>query len=81
MIDKTKTEGKKYYFLHGKIKGDKEDNEDMKKQIQIEKIKKVFRDNDVNEKKNNDENEKINQQIYSKKYNRNRKFRFKISKY
>ena len=70
MIDKTKTEGKKYYFLHGKIKGDKEeDDEDMKKQIQIEKIKKVFRDSDVNEKKNNDENEKINQQIYNLNFN------------
>ena len=69
MIDKVKTESKKYYLIHGKIKDDKEDNDDIKKQIQIEKIKKVFRDNDLNEKKNNDENEKINQQIYNLNFN------------
>ena len=69
MIDKVKTESKKYCFIHGKIKDDKEDNDDIKKQIQIEKIKKVFRDTDLNEKKNNDENEKINQQIYNLNFN------------
>ena len=49
-MEKLKTVSKKYSILHGKRKEEKEDIN--KKQIQIEKIKKIFRDNDINEKNN-----------------------------
>ena len=65
-MEKLKTVSKKYSILHGKRKEEKEDIN--KKQIQIEKIKKIFRDNDINE-KNNEEDEKLNKEIYNLNFN------------
>ena len=68
MIEKLKTVNKKYSILYGKKRDEKEDIN--KKQIQIEKIKNIFKDNDTNE-KNNDENEKLNEKIYKVNFNSN----------
>ena len=68
MIEKLKTVNKKYSILYGKKRDEKEDIN--KKQMQIEKIKNIFKDNDSNE-KNNDENEKLNEQIYKVNFNSN----------
>ena len=68
MIDKFKTESKNYYLLHGKNKGENKDINEENKQIQIEKIKKVFRDDELNKKINN-ENEKINEEIFNLNFN------------
>ena len=65
MIDSLKTEGRKYSLIHFKDKIDK-DNE-TQKQIQIEKIKKVFKDND--KKENNKDNDEFNKQLYSLDFN------------
>jgi len=54
-----KTEGRKYSFIYFKDKLDK--NKEIEKQIQIEKIKEVFKNNDSKE-NNNDE---YNKQLYS----------------
>ena len=68
MIDKTITKNINYTMLHRKSRGELDLDENIKKQMQIEKIKNVFRDSDKNEKNNND-NEKINNQIFNYDYN------------
>ena len=65
MIENFKTESKRYSLLHMKNKGD---IEDLNKNKQIEKIKNVFKDNDVDG-KNKQENEIINQQIFNLNFN------------
>ena len=50
MIDTLKTEGRKYSLIHFKDKLDK--NKEIEKQIQIEKIKEVFKDNDIKDNSN-----------------------------
>ena len=61
MIDTLKTEGRKYSLMHFKDKLDK--NKEIEKQIQIEKIKEVFKDNDI--KDNNKDNDEYNKQLYN----------------
>ena len=61
MIDTLKTEGRKYSLIHFKDKLDK--NKEIEKQIQIEKIKEVFKDNDI--KDNNKDNDEYNKQLYN----------------
>ena len=61
MIDTLKTEGRKYSLIHFKDKFDK--NKEIEKQIQIEKIKEVFKDNDI--KDNNKDNDEYNKQLYN----------------
>ena len=61
MIDTLKTEGRKYSLMHFKDKLDK--NKEREKQIQIEKIKEVFKDNDI--KDNNKDNDEYNKQLYN----------------
>ena len=55
-----------YTLLHRKSKGELDLDENTKKQMQIEKIKNIFKDNDNNE-KNNNENEKIFNYDYKSK--------------
>ena len=61
MSDTLKTEGRKYSLMHFKDKLDK--NKEIEKQIQIEKIKEVFKDNDI--KDNNKDNDEYNKQLYN----------------
>lgn len=64
MIDKFKTESKRYSFLYGKNKEEKNALDKKNKQMQIEKIKNAFQEDNINE-KNNNENEKLNEQLYN----------------
>ena len=61
MIDTLKTEGRKYSLMHFKDKLNK--NKEIEKQIQIEKIKEVLKDNDI--KDNNKDNDEYNKQLYN----------------
>ena len=63
MIDKLKTESKRYSQIYGKSQEEKDAIDKMNRQIQIEKLNNVFKDNE--EKNNNNENEKIDKQIYN----------------